>query len=195
MKFLSTLIFSLLLVGCSGEKVSHSITKTQITMSGNKPPAKYRVANLQTMRDYIFNTYDFSFKLPIANENDFSKMGGWSGASHRDGKTITTHLHPVYHIDISTSGNILKYSQRAKAIDTHDVPYIRTRFHKYHPHTKISIQNYGRENYDCVIIEDINYNKWNKKDITYSCYKFNPEKTKFKQVSISLTYNKPKDPK
>ena len=193
MRILSTLIFTLLFAGCSGEQVSHSVIKTQIDMSGNKPPAKYRVANLQTMKDYIFETKDFFFKFPTAKETDFTKMSGWWGASHRNGKTITSHLSPMYHMEVSTSGNVLKYTDRSKAIDNHNVPYIRARFHKFHPDTKISITNYGRENYDCIIIEDKNYNKWNKKEITYSCYKFNSAKTKTKQVSISLTYNKPND--
>ncbi|HEY9129154.1 MAG TPA: hypothetical protein VIN02_04900 [Sulfurovum sp.] len=194
MKILTLFTVILLLAGCSGEQISHNITKTQITMSGDKPPAKYRVANLQTMKDYTFETKDFSFKLPTAIQIDFTKMGGWWGASHRDGKTITSHLHPVYHIVISTYGKVSDYSERDRAIDTHNVPYMKARFHKYNPDTKISIQNYGKENYDCIIIEDNNYNKWDKKEITYSCYKFNPSKTKSKSVSITLTYNKPKDP-
>lgn len=195
MKFLTMSTFILLLVGCSGEQISHSITKTQIAMSGNKAPTFFSVANIETMRDYVFNTKDFSFKLPTAKQSDFSKMSGWKGGSSRNGKTITLYLNSMYHMDISTSGNVLKYGERAKAIDIHNVSYIKARFHKYHPDTKISIQNYGRENYDCITIEDKDYNKWNKKEITYSCYKFNPTKTKAKQVSISLTYNKPKDSK
>lgn len=191
MKFLSILTFTLLLVGCSGEQVSHNITKTQIAMSGNKPPAFFSVASIETMRDYVFNTKYFSFKLPTSKRSDFSMMEGWKGGSSRNGKTITLYLNSMYHMDVSTSGNVLKYGERARAIDIHNVSYIKARFHKYNSDTKISIQNYGKENYDCITIEDNDYNKWNKKEITYSCYKFNPTKTKAKHVTISLTYNKP----
>ena len=186
-----------LLTGCSGAKIADEITDAQIAMSGNKPPAFFRVVNEETMEDYIFHTEDFSFQFPTAKPSDFTDMGGWSGMSMNDEKTIAFGFKNsvVYHIAVSTSGNILKYSEKSKAIENHNEPYIRARYHKYHPDTKVSIKKYGRENYDCIIIEDKNYNKWNKKDVTYSCYKFDSAKTKVKQVSISLTHNKPKDPK
>ena len=63
MRFIYMFVLSVMLFGCSGEQITNSITKIQITMSGNKPPASYRVANLQTMRDYVFHTKHFSFSL------------------------------------------------------------------------------------------------------------------------------------
>ena len=195
MKLLSILIFSLLLVGCSGEQVADSITKTQIAMSGNKPPARYRIANLQTMNEYTFETKDFSFKLPTPKESDFSRMGGWWGASHRNGKTITSHLHPVYHMDISTSGNVLKHSERAKAAERKDRSYIThvRKKYNYPKDTKLYYGTFGQENYNCIVKERVD--KFNRYKASYDCYKFNPEKTKSISVTTVLTYNKPKDPK
>lgn len=195
MKILTMLSFILLLVGCSGEQAAHSITKTQIAMSGNKPPAKYRVANLQTMKEYIFETKEFSFQLPNAKASDFSKMGGWWGASHRSGKTITSHLHPVYHMDVSSSGNVLKYGDRARAVEQKDQSYITSVRKKYHypQDTKLYYGTFGKENYNCMIKE--RKDKFNRYQASYDCYKFNPSKTKSISVTTVLTYTKPKDQK
>jgi len=189
MKLLSKITFILLLVGCSGEQMAHDITKAQITMSGNKPPAKYRVANLQTMRDYIFDTKYFSFKFPTAKKTDFTKMGGWWGASHRDGKTITSHLSPMYHMNVSTSGNVLKYEKKARAVENKDHAYIRyvRKEYQYPKNTKLYYGTYGKENYSCMIKE--RKDKFNRYKASYNCYKFNPARTKTKSVTVSLTYN------
>jgi len=190
MKLLVLLTFILLLLGCSGEQMSHNITKTQITMSGNKPPAFFSVANIETMRDYVFDTKDFSFKLPTAKENDFSKMNGWKGGSSRNNKTITVYLDPVYHMDISTSGNILKYEERAKYVDTKDqryINYVREKY-QYPKNTKLYYGTYGKENYKCIIKE--RKDKSNRYKASYDCYKFNPLKTKAISITTVLTYSK-----
>lgn len=198
MKLLNFLLLCSLLVttGCNTTNLANSIDGTLARAAGNKPPAFFSVANVETMRDYVFETKDFSFNFPTAKESDFAKMGGWSGMSMRNGRTIAFGFKNsiIYHISVSTSGTVRDYSERDRAIDTHNIPYIKARFQKYHSDIKTSIHNYGKENYDCTIIEDNYYNKWNKKEITYSCYKFNPSRTKAKSVSVSLTYNKPKDP-
>lgn len=199
MKLLLILTLTLIFVGCSGEQASHNISKAQIKMSGNKPPAKYRVSNLQTMKDYTFETKDFSFKLPTAKQSDFSKMDGWWGASHRDGKTITSHLSPMYHMVISTSGNVLKYGERERAIENNDIGYLRKRMPKRVKNngeiTDISLKTIraGKENYFCTE-RTSTYSKYRKKKISYGCFKVNDIKTKIKYVSISLTYNKPNNP-
>ena len=56
----------------------------------------------------------------------------------------------------------------------------------------INFKSYGKENYPCVVIEDETKGFKNaiKKGITYRCYRFNPSKTKAKDVLVSLTYTK-----
>jgi len=197
MKYFILTLLSIVFLGCSGAQMAHGITKTQIEISGNKPPSYFEFANLETMRDYVFNTKDFSFSLPSAKEKDYTVMGGWVGESMRDGKTIAMGLKKTitYQV-VLTASKVSEYTERDKAINIHDLTYIRTRFHKYQPETKVSILNYGKENYDCVILEyeKKGFNNAKKKGKTYRCYKFNPSRTKSKDVTISLTYTKPNNP-
>jgi len=194
MKYIYLIFMTVIFSACSGEQVAHDITKVQITMSGNRPPTSFKVANLQTMKDYVFNMNDYTIAMPTAREIDFKKHTGWKGLTHYN-KDMTLYLEGFYHISVSTSGNTLKYGERDRAIETHNVSYMEARYHKYHSDIEISIKNYGKEQYSCTVVEDNNYDKWERKVISYSCYKFNPTRTKSKSVTISLTYNKPKDPK
>ena len=56
------------------------------------------------------------------------------------------------------------------------------------------LEHYGKENYVCDVSEtqETKYNRFKK---IYECYKFNSNRTKAKNVVVSLTYNKPNDPK
>lgn len=112
MKYIIVFILSLSFLGCSARGLENAIENAMISSSGNKPPQSFRVANLQTMRDYVFDTKDFSFSLPSARESDFTKMGGWDGMSMRDGKSIVLGLKDsiVYHIHITSS--IYPYTER-----------------------------------------------------------------------------------
>ncbi|MDM5262644.1 hypothetical protein PF327_00315 [Sulfurovum sp. XTW-4] len=202
MKFLIVCITMLFISGCSGAKIADNITKTQIAMSGNKPPAFFTVANVETMKNYVFEGKGFSFQFPTAKQSDFSKMGGWSGMSMRDGRTIAFGFKNsiVYHIAVSTSGNVLKYGERERVIENNDVEYLRTRMPKRVKNNgeimDISLKTFraGKENYSCTE-RTSTHSKYRKKRISYGCFKVNEIKTKIKYVSISLTYNKPKDPK
>ena len=169
-------------------------------MSGNKAPAFFTVANIEIMRDYVFETKDFSFKFPTAKESDFSKMSGWKGGSIRNGKTITVYLDPVYHMDVSTSGNVLKYEERERAIENNDINYLRTRMPKTVKkngeimNISFNIIPAGKENYPCTV-RTSSHLKYGKRKISYGCFKFNENRTKVKYVSISVTYTHYKSPK
>ena len=199
MKLLALLTFILLLLGCSGEQISHNITKTQIAMSGNKAPAFFNISNIETMRDYVFDTKDFSFKFPTAKENDFSKMNGWKGGSSRNNKTITVYLDPIYHISVATSGNVLKYEERERAIESNDINYLRTRMPKRVKKNgeimNISLRTIlaGKENYPCTV-RTSSHLKYGKNKISYGCFKFNENRTKVKYVALSVTYTHYKSP-
>ena len=197
MKYIVLFILSLNFIGCSGRGLENAIENAMISSSGNKPPLSFRVANLQTMKDYVFNTEDFSFSLPSAKESDFTKMGGWDGMSMRDGKTIVLGLKDsiVYHVELTVS--TMAYTERERAIESGDVSYINKLLHQYHPNKNISLQRHGKGNYFCEVREGVidKHIYPNKEEISFGCYKFNPARTKAREVALILTYNKPNDPR
>jgi hypothetical protein len=191
-KYIYVILATFILYGCSGQQMADNITKAQIAMSGNKPPAFFRIENFYTMNHYAFETEDFSFKSPFAKEKDFSQMGGWFGGSHRDGKTIVLNLDPKkigisYQIVVST--DTYESTEIEKEIENGNVEYLEKLYHQYNPATEISLRSYGKENYPCMIIKSYN-DKYGKKEINYACYKVNPKKSKVKSVTINLTYTK-----
>jgi len=186
--------------GCGGNQLEHAIEKGMIATSGNTPPASFAIANMETMRDYVFNTKDFSFYLPSAKQSDFTKMGGWDGMSMRDGKTIALGFTNsiVYHITVSTSGKVKKYGERERAIVNNDIKYLRNRFPKKTRKGKIYNINVGtirggKENYPCIVRESYDP-KYEKRKISYGCFKIDSTGLLKKGAGISLTYNKPKNP-
>lgn len=193
MRYIMFVLLGIGFVGCSGEQVAHNITKTQIAMSGNKPPVYFDIANVETMRDYVFNTKDFSFSLPNAKQKDFSVMGGWFGSSNRDGRTVALNLN---HRDIGINYHIVvlasktsKYTERERELESGNTAYIRGRKKWLKNTDKLLIRRLGKENYPCIVVERVTNKRGIRKKIV-SCYKFNPTKTKVKHVTISLTYTK-----
>ena len=67
------------LLGCSGEQMANAITKTQIAMADNKPPILFEIANVQTMRDYVFNMKSYTIALPSAKTSDFKGTSQYGG--------------------------------------------------------------------------------------------------------------------
>ena len=200
MKYILLVLLSFSFIACSGNHVEHAIEKGMIATSGNKPPASFEIANIETMRDYVFNTKDFSFKLPSAKQSDFTKIGGWDGMSMRDGKTIALGFKNsiVYHITVGTSGKIRKYGDRERAIFNNDMKYLRTRFPEKTRKGKIYNTNVrtirgGKENYPCIVRESY-HPKYEKRKISYGCFKVDPSGTLVKGAGITLTYNKPNNP-
>ena len=186
----------LLMFGCSGAEMARDINKVQIAMVGNKPPTSFKVANLQTMKDYVFNMNDYTIAMPGAKVSDFrgkSQYSGkkaWQGLTHYN-KDITLYLEGYYHISV-TASKVFEYGERERAIESNNIDYIRSIYHKYNPKTDISIQKQGKENYFSVIIE--RKNNSSKKIISYKSYKFNSQRTKAKSVVVVLTYHKPTNP-
>lgn len=193
MRYIVLVIIVFVFNGCSSKKVGSTVENMMVSLSGNTPPQSFRIANLQTMNDYVFDTKDFSFSLPSAKESDFVKMGGWDGISMRGGKSIALGLRDsiVYHIHITTS--IYKYGEREEAIESENLVYLNNRYHRYHPDKDILLQKHGKENYICEVKEGEpdKHIYPNKKKISFGCYKFNASRTKAKIVGINLTYNKP----
>ena len=80
--------------------------------------------------------------------------------------------------------------QRERAIEYKDTQHMKNRMRLDKGDT-LSISNYGKESYSCVVVDTYNQ-KYKKSEKIFDCYKFNSTRTKAKSVTISLTYNKPK---
>lgn len=182
------LIFMFLLSGCTGNY-------NLLISTGEKPPTFFKITDIKTMNNFVFDTQKFSFKLPLSKETDFTQIGGWDGESMRDGHTIALSLSNsiVYSIVISADYKPLLYGKKEKAIENGDIVYINNLYHKYHPDKDISIQRHGKEDYFCEVREGVldKHLYPNKKEISFGCYKFNSARTKVKRVALILTYNKP----
>lgn len=190
MRYILLIILSLNFVGCSEKKVGDAITSLQIAMSGNKPPSFFKIANLQTMKDYMFDVRDTTFSLPSAKEEDFTKMGGWEGSTHYNKDVylyLDNDLGVSYHIGITSSINA--YTERERAIEQGDIQYLRSVI-KIDKTDKLYIKEFGKEQYTCTVMEYTNIEYPDKQYTGYRCYKFNPKKTKYKSIAIRLTYNK-----
>ena len=187
------LLVVFLFSGCSPKTLGNITESLLIASSGNKPPSFFKVANIETMRDYVFDMPDYTIALPSAKGEDFTLMGGWEGATYYN-KNIILHMSEfgiLYHIHITTS--IYKYGEREEAIESENLVYLNNRYHRYHPDKDISLQRHGKENYICEVKEGEpdKHIYPNKKKISFGCYKFNASRTKAKIVGINLTYNKP----
>lgn len=168
-----------------------------MTATGKRPPLFFEVTDMDTMDRFVFDTKRFSFRLPKAKPIDFTLGKGWQGMSYRDGNGIALDSL-AGHIDISTNYYPQDVGDYERAISKQDYSYIAKLKKKYHlPFSKkMYYAVYGKEKYKCIVTEGVNLNGDIKEYIaSYSCYKFNPNKTKYQSVTISLTYSKPLDPK
>ena len=189
MKSLLMMLLTLILVGCALSSDANYMIDT-----GKKPPAFFRIVDLDTMNNYVFDTRRFSFRLPQGKPIDFRDGKIWRGGSSRDGNSVGFFNGP-YHISISTDYYPQKLRAYQKAILNEDLNYFKE-FFKRSKFEKLYITHLGKESYPCLVKEFIHFNGGIKELIAvYGCYKFNPAKTKFQSVEISLTYTKPLDPK
>jgi hypothetical protein len=186
------------LSGCNGNQLEHAMDKAMIATSGNKPPASFKIANLQTMKDYVFDMKGYTIALPSAKEQDFSTPNGWQGFTHYN-KDITLYLEGYYHITTSTSYKVSEYGERERAIVNNDITSLRTRMPKKVTkrgeiyNITLKTIKLGKEDYSCIVRES-SYPRYDKRKISYGCHKLNSSHTKVRDVAITLTYNKPKNP-
>lgn len=172
-------------VGCSIQD------KNILLNTGEKPSTFFKFSNIESMNDYVFDSQKFSFKFPLAKETDFTKMGGWSGESMRDGHTIALSLENsiVYSIVFSTNYKPLLYNDIHKAIETGNIKYIRSKI-KIDNNDKLYITHFGKEEYKCTVMKYTKEQYPSKKYTAYECYKFNENRTKYRSVHVRLTYTK-----
>lgn len=199
MKYIFLFIIVFILNGCSPKSLENTVENLFVASSGNKPPSFFKIANVETMRDYVFDMPDYTIALPSAKEKDFTLMNGWEGATSYN-KNMGIYLDNygvLYHIYVSTS--VYKYTEREKAIETNDKKFLSKKYKQgVEKNGRIyyidaHVESYGRENYPCMVYKDympvIDFIPENKKKYIV-CYKFNKTKTLVKDVVISLTYSK-----
>ena len=113
MKYIFLFMIAFILNGCSPKSLENSIENLFVASSGNKPPSFFKIANIETMRDYVFDMPDYSISLPSAKEEDFRLMIGWEGATINNKDLV---LYPgqygIYHIHVTTF--IYKYEERER---------------------------------------------------------------------------------
>ncbi|MFT7880293.1 MAG: hypothetical protein ABXS91_07870 [Sulfurimonas sp.] len=168
-----------------------------LVSTGKKPPAFFSVYDKKTMDNFVFDTEKFSFIFPVSKQRDFIENERWYGVSTRDGHTISFGMGP-YSVAISTSYLSREYGEGDRALENGTLIFSpqRTKPDGHIINIDTHIEHHGKEKYPCVVSQSERHYK--KYGTTYRkgyrCYKFNPTRTKSKQVSVTLTYNKPKDP-
>ncbi len=200
LKILMTTVIALILSGCSTHDVSDVVDNALVATSGNKPPKFFAFASPYRANGYIMHHKDFTFMMPLTKEKDWNKMSGWSGAYIYGGIGIGVDNPDVkkvgsilgYGFNFSTS--ISKYGERAKATETRDQNYIKMirKKYQYKKDSKVYFETHGKENYSCIVNEVINPKRSlpGVRTKSYGCYKFNPTKTMYKKVGITLVYTK-----
>ena len=106
-----------ILNGCSPKSLENTVENLFVASSGNKPPSFFKIANIETMRDYVFDMPDYTIALPSAKEEDFTLVGGWEGSIHGN-KNIVLYSGKyggLYHIYIFMSSNY-EYSEREELL-------------------------------------------------------------------------------
>ena len=206
MKFVFVFIFTLFnFTACSDKQLISRIEQGTIAMSGNKPPRFYKIANVQTMKDYQFNMKDYTISPPLATMKDFTLLGGWKGAIHYE-KDFTIYLNAPLSYHISVSSSIGKYTEEDKQLELANNEFFKKKYkkrvydfghgHKETSRINVHLKHFGKENYPCFVseIRDETINKFGEKTVKYKifyrCYKFNSSRTKSKSVIITLTYTK-----
>lgn len=160
MKYIFLFIIAFILNGCSPKSLENTVENLFVASSGNKPPSNFKIANVETMRDYVFDMPDYTIALPSAKEKDFTLMNGWEGATSYN-KNMGIYLDNygiLYHIYIFMSSNY-EYTEREKRIINKDLSYIQTspltqyRKHKNGEETNINVhyETHGKENYSCIV--------------------------------------------
>jgi hypothetical protein len=183
-----------MLTGCSAQRVVDTYNGLSVAMSGNKPPAFFKVDSIEEANDLKLISKHFIALMPIVREKDFKDMGGWHGSFHgKDLSTLYFYKSGFYHITFSSSIN--PYTERERAIENGDVTYLRTRMPKKIKENgeiyniTLKTLRIGTESYPCIARESIDPR--NGQSIqSYGCFKSNTDKTLAKAIGITLTYTR-----
>ena len=202
MKYLLLTLVSIVFAGCSTHDVSNTIDNTLAQAAGNKPAKFFNFTEPKYVHRWKFRYKDYEALSPFTKDKDWTKMGGWGGAYIGNSIAFSLRQNPrgsqrdswiSYSFNISTS--ISKYTEWDRALEDEDIIFYKEKMpqrkDKYGKVKRINvhIEHHGKENYPCVVWEE----KDSKRGIrikTYSCHKFNSQKTKEKHIAIKLIYTK-----
>ncbi len=190
MRYVISMIIMIMMIGCTRSEVNYMMA------TGEPPPLFFKITDMKTMNNFVFDTKKFSFKFPKPKKEDFTLGKGWQGMSFRDGNGIALDSL-AGHIDIAFENYYpQKVTKYERAILDNNLTYIRSHI-RIDPDDKLYIRHYGKESYLCTVMEYTKSCKCYKNDkyMGVRCYKFNPSKTEYECVIITLTYSKPLDPK
>lgn len=189
------LVFTLL-SGCSTQRVVDSYNDLSVAMSGNKPPAFFKVDSVEEANNLKLTSKHFSISMPMVSEKDFTELGGWHGSFNgKDLSTLYLYESGFYHMTFSAS--ISPYTARARAVEYKDNQYIltspTTQYGKDNKgkegNINVHYETHGKEDYTCVVSSWL-HQQYGAQGISYGCYKFNPERTMAKRISIRLIYTR-----
>lgn len=196
MKYIYSIIISLLLLGCSTNDIDYTLAR----MAGNKPAQFFYFATPEKVEQWYFETKDYMALPPKTYKKDWELMSPWNGAYIYGGISFGIENPDVnekglsigYGINMSSS--VYPSTDREKEIERGNEKYIHEKYQqgkekngrKYY--INAHLEKLGKENYQCLVFED--YTPRGVKTRTYDCYKFNPERTKTKNVVISFIYTK-----
>lgn len=196
-KLTLTLLTLLIVSGCSGDQTEHALSNAidnaLVATSGNKPPQFFAFASPYRANGYVIQHKDYSFTMPLTKAEDWSSMGGWTGANIYGGVGISVHnpvaktYGDVLGYGINSSSYTGKYGERQRAVENKDIAYIRSHI-RIDKEDTLKIEYHGKENYPCEVMEYTKEDYKSNKFMGYRCYKFNPAHTQYKTVSISLIY-------
>ncbi len=199
-KIQMSMVVVLMLSGCSTHDVSDAIDDALVATSGNKPPKFFAFASLSRANGYIMDHKDFTFMMPLTKERDWSKMSGWNGAYIYGGISVGVEKlrektrGKILGYGFNFSSSVGKYGERAQATETKDENYIKMirKKYQYPKNSKVYYETHGKENYPCIVNEVINPKRSvpGVRTKSYGCYKFNPEKTMYKTLGVTLVYTK-----
>lgn len=206
MKFITwTILASILIIftGCFTIQIRDTTNSLLQKTSGDKPPQFFMFTDQNASDDFILYHDRFNIKAPLTYLKDWQKMSGWVGSLMYSGGALALSRYSYmdidgkkhrwiplkYEIDISTS--IMKYTEREKAIENRVNTFTPVRVLSDGTTVNINLhyETQGKENYTCYINESYN-EKYGRKTKHYGCYKFNPERTMAKKVTIELIHTR-----
>ena len=178
------------LSGCNAQNIVNSYNNLSVRLAGNTPPTFFKVDSIEETNDLKLMSKHFTALMPMVREKDFKDMGGWHGSFH--GKDLTTlylYKFGFYHLEFTSS--TYPYTDRERAIENkiNNFPSQRTKSNGEIIDVNLHYETHGKEKYICLINESYNV-KLGERKKHYGCYKFNPERTAVKKISIDLTYTR-----
>jgi hypothetical protein len=194
----------LLMLGCSkptmtlmtkdGKELSIDDKQLILGDGFSKLPMPFYDLSMKS-QDYLrCHKKGFCVLPPLFKERDFKLMNNpWNMMVDSNGFSIYTGQTRknggiILDYSVSFSAINFEYGERAREIEAGNVEYMKNWFTSLKPTAILTIENHGKENYSCVVIETSDI-KWGKNK-SYRCEKYNLEKTKVISVLVYISYTR-----